>query len=407
MNEKKRLNIKGAILDKAQLENYLEKIASDHILTEKSSKATYPLPRLKENFFVIKEVYKLLNEQIKQSIQIHPAGEWILDNLYIIEEVVKSISKELTLKKYTNFLGLANGRYKGFARVYVLATEMVAYTDGKINSENLEEMLKAYQTKKTLSMNEIWSIGLFIQIALIENIREICETIYMSQLQKYKVENILAKFFDEEKKKNRVLQLNRISQIKTNQMKNAFVEYMSYKLKKYGSQAYPYLNILEEEVAKTGSDISEIVKKEHFDIAVKKVSIGNSIISLKTMSRINFLEIFERINRVEDILKQDPVGQYQLMDGDTKTYYRNAIAEISKKTKISEIYIAKKCLELAQKEEQDKKKKHIGYYLISDGKEELLNNLLDKKIKIKTNYEKAKQYSNKFVIQYKYVFYTE
>ena len=202
LNEKKRLNIKGAILDKAQLENYLEKIASDHILTEKSSKATYPLPRLKENFFVIKEVYKLLNEQIKQSIQIHPAGEWILDNLYIIEEVVKSISKELTLKKYTNFLGLANGRYKGFARVYVLATEMVAYTDGKINSENLEEMLKAYQTKKTLSMNEIWSIGLFIQIALIENIREICETIYMSQLQKYKVEYILAKFFDEEKKKN-------------------------------------------------------------------------------------------------------------------------------------------------------------------------------------------------------------
>ena len=103
MNEKKRLNIKGAILDKAQLENYLEKIASDHILTEKSSKETYPLPRLKENFFVIKEVYKLLNEQIKQSIPIHPAGEWILDNLYIIEEVVKSISKELTLKKIYKF----------------------------------------------------------------------------------------------------------------------------------------------------------------------------------------------------------------------------------------------------------------------------------------------------------------
>ena len=47
MNEKKRLNIKGAILDKSQLEDYLEKIASDHILTEKSSKETYPLPRLK------------------------------------------------------------------------------------------------------------------------------------------------------------------------------------------------------------------------------------------------------------------------------------------------------------------------------------------------------------------------
>ena len=64
LKEKRKLTIKGAILDKYQLENYLEKIAADHILTEKSDKDTYPIPRLKENFFVIKEVYKILNEQI-------------------------------------------------------------------------------------------------------------------------------------------------------------------------------------------------------------------------------------------------------------------------------------------------------------------------------------------------------
>ena len=92
MKEKKKLNIKGTVLDRYQLEQYLEKIASDHILTEKSAKDTYPIPRLKENFFVIKEIYKLLNEQIKQGIPIHPAGEWILDNLYVIEEInVKEI----------------------------------------------------------------------------------------------------------------------------------------------------------------------------------------------------------------------------------------------------------------------------------------------------------------------------
>ena len=56
LNEKKKLNIKGTVLDRYQLEQYLEKIASDHILTEKSAKDTYPIPRLKENFFVIKEI---------------------------------------------------------------------------------------------------------------------------------------------------------------------------------------------------------------------------------------------------------------------------------------------------------------------------------------------------------------
>lgn len=33
-----------------------------------------------------------------------------------------------------------------------------------------------------------------------------------------------------------------------------------------------------------------------------------------------------------------------------KFYYRNKLKEISKKTKISEIYIARKCLELSNKE---------------------------------------------------------
>ena len=397
MKEKRRLNIKGAILDKNQLDSYLEKIASDHILQEKSNKDTYPIPRLKEDFEIIKEVYKLLNEHLEIGIPIHPAGEWILDNLYIIEEAIKNICKELTLKKYTNFLGIANGRYEGFARIYVLAGEMVAYTDGKINGENLKQMLMAYQNKKSLSMNEIWNIGLFIQIVLIENIREICEYIYSCQMQKEKVENILSKFFNTKVKLSHATVIN---SIKLTPMRNSFIEYMSYRLKKYGRKAFAYLNILEEEVEKTGNDISEIVKKEHFDVAVKKVLVGNAIITLKNISRVNFLEIFESINGVEDILKQDPAQQYDKMDVDTKTYYRNKIQEISKKTKISEIYITKKCLELSKKAKEkletndinDERKTHIGYYLIDKGRNELAKELVNKNIRLLSNETKVNYY---------------
>ena len=38
-----------------------------------------------------------------------------------------------------------------------------------------------------------------------------------------------------------------------------------------------------------------MVKKEHFEIAVNKVLMGNSITSIKEIQRINFLEIFENI----------------------------------------------------------------------------------------------------------------
>ena len=99
MKSYKILNAKGAVLDKFGLEKYLEKLASDHILKEKSDKNTYPVPRMMDNFEVITMVYNLLNEQIKLKIPIHPAGEWLLDNYYVIEETVKGIEKELTLKK--------------------------------------------------------------------------------------------------------------------------------------------------------------------------------------------------------------------------------------------------------------------------------------------------------------------
>ena len=88
MKDYKILNIKGTLLDKVQLESYLEKIASDNILQAKSSKETYPIPRLKENYEIITQIYELLTEHIKLKIPIHPAGEWILDNYYIIEEAV-------------------------------------------------------------------------------------------------------------------------------------------------------------------------------------------------------------------------------------------------------------------------------------------------------------------------------
>ena len=91
----KILKINGTPLDKQQLEVHLQKIATNHNLTEKSQKNTYPVPHLLESFRTIQEVYNLLNKHLKLGISIHPAGEWLLDNLYIIEESVKQIEKDI------------------------------------------------------------------------------------------------------------------------------------------------------------------------------------------------------------------------------------------------------------------------------------------------------------------------
>lgn len=395
MKINKVLKINGTLLDKNQLENHLQKIASNHNLNNKSQKDTYPVPQMLENFKIIEQVYNLLNEHLKLGISIHPAGEWLLDNLYIIEETVKQIEKELTLKKYINFVGIANGPYKGFARIYVLASEIVAYTDNKIERKDLEDYLTSYQTKKALSMEEIWNIGIFLQIAMIENIREICEKIYSCQIQKYKAENIVERLVENKEKTEQKFKINSIKWFKKDifkDMKYPFIEYMSYILKRYGKKGYGYLTALEEAVEMAGNTVSEVIKKEHFDIAVKKVSIGNSITSIKKIQRINFLEIFEKINGVEEILRQDPANVYSKMEDKTKEYYRTKIKEISKKTKISEIYIAKKALEIAKQKSIDSKQAHIGYYLIDKGINELYDVLQYKASRQMNPKDKVKAY---------------
>ena len=385
------ININGVAVECSALEKHLEKIASNHIIKAKSDKQTYPIPRLIENFEAIKEVYDILNLHLKLGIGIHPAGEWLLDNFYVIEEIVKSVQKEITLKKYVSFTGLQNGEYEGFARIYIIAEEIIAHTDSKIDTNILENCLKAYQTNKTLSMDEIWNIGNFLQIAIVEKIRSICEVIYVSQMQKYKVESIVERLVEKKNKNEQKFKRNFKLKNKENLTKYPFIEYMSYALKRYGRQASSYLSVLEKTIEKTGTTVSSIIKKEHYNIALQKVSMGNCITSIKEIQRINFLEIFEKINGVEEILKTDPANVYKKMDSKTKELYRNKIKEISKKTRVSEIYISKKILELANKQEYGTKASHIGYYLIDDGLQ-LLYKELQCKARILSKLAKTKLY---------------
>ena len=273
----KILNIKGVVLDNEQLQNYMEKNAINDNINPKSNMNTYPIYRVLENFKFIEKTYDLLTEAIKQEIDIYPAGEWLLDNFYIVDETVKKVSKEIGIKRYKALPGIAEGNYKGFARIYVIAAEIVAYTDCKITEDTLNLALTAYQRRRNLSMEEIWNLSTFLQIAIIEYIRGICEKIYSSQMQKYRVESIVErlvekKTLDKQRFKNK--QDNYKSQINNISMKFPFIEYMSFKLKKYGKQGIPYLNILEEQVNKMGMTVSEVIKKEHYDIALRESPNG-------------------------------------------------------------------------------------------------------------------------------------
>ncbi len=392
----KTLNISGALLEEKQLLEHIEKIASVHNIKMFSDNDTYPIYSLNSNYKFILETYQILNEHVKLGIKIHSAGEWILDNFYIIEEMVKTIKKELTPKKYRKMIGISSGQYNGFARSYLLAEEIVSYTDCKIDSNVIYKCLEAYQKNKMLSIDEIENFGIFLKISIINKIKNICEKIYSSELQRFRAESIIERII--ENKSENEQKFGKSFKTYNNfedELKYPFIEYMSYKLKKYGKEASKYQDILEEEVSKLGISCFDVVQKEHLYIANLKITIGNCIKSLRDISRINFGELLVGINGTETILNSDPEGTYPYMDQESKNYYKTIIDKLAKKTKISEIYIAEKIIELCNKETEPRKR-HVGYYLIDEGYSNLLGILLNKTIIPKSLRFKARLYIASF-----------
>ena len=339
------------------MENFAKKLALEHNVQGRMAKKHYPVIELRNDIKIISKAYDILQESIFLDVPIPPSGEWLLDNFYIIEEQADCIEKELKIKEC---LRLPAIHHK--LRIFELSNELVTYTDANITSENVQRFINSYTTKRKLSMQEIWLLPTMLKISLIHYIREIAEKIISTQYQKFKVSSLVERLIKNKNSNQQVFA--EYKSINLNGEISSYVEYLVYLLKREGKTAKKYLNFLTEEIKKAGTTLDDVIQIEHFEMALRRVSMSNSITSIKNILRYNWTDIFENINGIDMILSRDE--WYEKSDFDTKNMYRNEIQEIGRKTKLSESYIASKVVELAIKENE-----HIGEFLIGESKYKL------------------------------------
>ena len=76
----------------------------------------------------------MLTEAVRSRLRITPAGEWLLDNFYLIEEQIRTARRHLP-KGYSRELPrLAQGPSRGLPRVYDIALEAISHGDGRVDS---------------------------------------------------------------------------------------------------------------------------------------------------------------------------------------------------------------------------------------------------------------------------------
>lgn len=135
------------------------------------------LPRLADNEKILLETHELLNAAIEANRQIAPASEWLLDNFYLIEEQIRIARRHLPEAYSKELPHLANGPFEGFPRVYNIARELIAHSDGRIDTETLFGFIDAYQSVTPLLLGELWAIPIMFRLSLIENLRRIADII--------------------------------------------------------------------------------------------------------------------------------------------------------------------------------------------------------------------------------------
>jgi len=361
--------LRAELFSADQMEHFGKVLASEHSLSKARTRDRL-LTRLDDNEQVLISGCELLAVTVKARSRIAPAGEWLLDNFYMIEEQIRTAKRHFP-KNYSRELPrLSTGRSAGLPRVYDLALAAIAHGDGRIDAEILSRFVAAYQTVTPLTLGELWAIPIMLRLALIENLRRVSLRItdaraYLNQAREWASQMVEVAESDP---KNLIVVIADMARSNP-PMVSAFIAELVRRLQGHGPALALPLTWIEQRLAEESLTIEQMVQAETQQQAVDQVSISNSIGSLRFLGAYDWRVFVETMSIVEQILLEDRDGVYRRMDFATRDEYRHVIDRLAKRSKISEAGIARVAIELAQHagDAAEAHTSHVGYYLVDRG----------------------------------------
>ena len=317
-------------------------------------------------------VRNLLTEAVKANRRITPAGEWLLDNFYLIEEQIRTAKRHLP-KGYSRELPrLLNGPSAGLPRVYDLALETISHGDGRVDPEGLSSFVAAYQTVTALKLGELWAIPIMLRLALIENLRRVAARIAADRIDRNLADYWADQMTEIAEQDPKSLILVIADMARSNPpMVSSFVAELTRRLQGQGPALALPLTWIEQRLAESGWTIKELVQSENQQQAADQVSMSNSIGSLRFLGAMDWRAFVETMSVVEQNLREDPGGVYGKMDFATRDRYRHVVEKIAKSSRHSESEVARQAIQLAHegaaRKGGDDRTAHVGFYLIDKG----------------------------------------
>jgi len=348
-----------------QMERHGSALAASHALRAGRRIRDPLLMRLAENEAALNGAGELLKVAAAASHRIAPAGEWLLDNFYLIEEQVRTARRHLPETYSRELPHLLSGPSAGLPRVYDIALEAIAHGDGRVDLESLRRFVAAYQSVAPLKIGELWAIPIMLRLALIENLRRVALRLAAATTARNRAgawaDQMLA--IATQDPKSLILVIADMARSDP-PMVSPFVAELARRLQGQSAALALPLTWIEQRLSESGTTIDQLVQAETQDQAADQVSMSNSIGSLRVLGATDWREFVETLSVVERTLREDPV--YGTMDFATRDRYRHAVERLAKARSLAEVDVAREAIAKAQSG-SDERSSHVGYYLVDKG----------------------------------------
>jgi cyclic beta-1,2-glucan synthetase len=332
------------------------------------------LERLEETYALLLDARETLGEAADANVDVSPAGEWLLDNFYTVEEHIREIRATLPKGYYRELPELASGPLARYPRVYELAIELIAHTEGHLDLANTDLFVREFQRVVPLRIGELWAIPAMLRLGLIENIRRMTRRT-LSRLDEVRAADAAAerlRVASEQGQKALAAALHDFVD-HTPKLSAMFVSRFLQQIRSYQVTFTP-LVWLEQWIAEDLMSAEEAVARTNQRAALTRVTIANSITSLRTIARLDWNGFVEAQSVIERVLRGDPTGDYGRMTFSARDRYRHVVERMAKRTGRDEATVAEAAISLAGQqavEGGDHRRRHVGYWLVDDGLENL------------------------------------
>jgi cyclic beta-1,2-glucan synthetase len=105
-----------------------------------------------------------------QKIEVPSGAEWLLDNFYLVQQVMRQVRQDLPEGFYRQLPVMLDAPYAGLPRIYVLASELTSAREIHLDPDAVRRFVAAYQTIAPLTIGELWAMPGLLRLAVLDRL---------------------------------------------------------------------------------------------------------------------------------------------------------------------------------------------------------------------------------------------